>query len=82
MIRSVSFFLFYFRTSDYLTNDSTFRQDNVNKFLSENGVEYPHFNEILFEKYVKNLIDGQYIPAFLHIDTPVDKNLITSKFHK
>lgn len=73
-------FLFVCRTSDYLTNASTFRQDNVNKFLSEIGAEYPQFNELQFEKYVKNLIDGEYIPAPHKVTS--DHSPITSTFIK
>lgn len=31
--------------------------------MLENGAEYPRFNSIILEKYVKHLIDGAYIPA-------------------
>lgn len=58
-----SFCFFNCSTDDYLTNATTFAQENVKKFLSENGAEYPRFNDILLEKYVRNLIDGKYIPV-------------------
>ncbi|XP_065204923.1 uncharacterized protein LOC135834874 [Planococcus citri] len=51
------------KTKDYLCNASTYRQDNVDKFLSEIGIEYPQFNETSLDKYVTNLINGRYIPA-------------------
>lgn len=52
-----------YRTSDYLTNAPTFGQENVNQFLLANGAEYPRFNNVILEKYVKHLIDGAYIPS-------------------
>ncbi|KAG4068499.1 hypothetical protein HA402_004840 [Bradysia odoriphaga] len=51
------------KTDDYLTNASTFAQDNVNKLLSDCGATYPRFNNIMLNKYMKTLMDGQYIPA-------------------
>lgn len=67
-------------TSDYLTNASTFAQENVNKFLVENGAEYPRFNEVSFEKYVKNFIDGEYIPTPYRLTT--DQNILKSNLQK
>lgn len=52
----------------------------MNKFLLENGAEYPHFNEVLFEKYVKNLIDGEYIPTPDRRSS--DENILKSKFNE
>lgn len=54
---------FNYRTSDYLTKAPTFAQENVTKFLTENGSEYPRFNDARLERFIKILIDGGYIPA-------------------
>lgn len=72
-------YLYVYRTEDYLTKASTFVQENVNKFLSENGSEYPRFDNSILEKYVQNLIAGEYVPAPRRISAS-DQNQVSSKF--
>ena len=55
-------FFFLYRTSDFFSEFSTFKQTNLQVLLEEYGITYPPVDDMLMGKYIEMLPTVDLIP--------------------